>query len=127
MKPATEISEQRTCADIETEFDGHEAALAKTLEIHEQREHLKAMRKAFGEHSINNRDLIARVRRLESELHRGDRRAELARNEIVKAAGARAAIAAAAIRELAALLPAAKAQAQKGKPALLRMILRATK
>ena len=67
------------------------------------------------------------IRHMQSQAHSFDRRADIARNEIAKAALARAQIASRAIAELKKLLPPAIAQAQKGKPALLRMILRASR
>jgi hypothetical protein len=88
---------------------------------------LRTLSRCFAEHAIENRNLSKRNRQLENELHSEDARTERATAKIARAAGARANIAAQAVAALAEMLPAAKAQAKKGKPALLRMILRATR
>jgi len=88
---------------------------------------LLQMSKCFSEHATENRDLIQRNGHLQRAQHSLDGRAARAAAQIARAASARAKIAAEAVSALQSLLPAAKAQAKKGKPALLRMILRASR
>ena len=84
------------------------------------------------------RKLIGTVARelheAEETLRRAESRGEVMREQADRAASAiraaaarRAAIQTKIISELQKMLPAATQQARKGKPALLRMILRATK
>ena len=67
------------------------------------------------------------IRHMESRNRSAEGVAERAQQQIRKAAAARAAIAAQLMAEMKKMVPAALAQAKKGKPALLRMILRSTK
>jgi hypothetical protein len=87
----------------------------------------QALRKLIADCARELNEAELRVDHLERQARGLDRVADRAAAAIRKAAAIRAGIAAQAIAELAALLPEAKAQAKKGKPALLRMILRATK
>ena len=85
------------------------------------------MSRAFTWHSRACRDDAARIGQLESELHSNDRREQVQLAAIRKAAALRASIQEKIMREMKALTPKAIAQARAGKPALLRMILRATR
>jgi hypothetical protein len=85
------------------------------------------LRKLVSDCALELDEAEKRISHLERELHSEDRRAEFAKTQLAKAAAARARIASQAVAALRELVPQAKAQAKKGKPALLRMILRATR
>ena len=134
---ARSSTEDRTYCQIETDFHEAEKRLGERLveQLGVKRDalrraddpDLRMMANCFAEHAITNRELGKRNSELEDQLHGSESRSELAKAQIARAAAARASIARAAIRELQKLMPAAIAQAKKGKPALLRMILRATR
>jgi hypothetical protein len=85
------------------------------------------MCKAMTWFSREYRELSQYASQMERRLESADHQADASVATIREAAAQRATIAAKAIRELKKLLPTALSQAKKGKPALLRMILRATK
>ena len=86
-----------------------------------------ALRKIVGQIAREWNLTTEQLNRLHSELSQQEAQDERAALDLRRANAARQVVAAKAIRALAKLLPIAIAQARKGKPALLRMILRATK
>jgi len=85
------------------------------------------MSAAFSEHAVAIRELDQENRHLTSRAEARSAQAERGLQKLRRAADARAEIASAATAALKGLLPEAKRQAKKGKPALLRMILRASR
>lgn len=117
----------REYADVETQFRNAEKALRKLISSSEVLQHVDAMSTAFSWHAVENRELQTRQGHMEAELHSTDRQQETQLAKMRSAAAARAQIAAKIMTEIKAMIPAALAQAKKGKPALLRLILRSTR
>jgi hypothetical protein len=118
---------ERNYAEIEARADAALAAIRKLTTDPEILRHAEAMEASVSNHARENREQDTRIRQLERQLHTSDRSVEKGLEKIRRAAAARAEIAESAVTALRELLPEAKAQAKKGKPALLRMILRASR
>ena len=127
------LEDQPDYADIEHDYHEAEKRLIERLGIkrtsfgHIDDEHLREMSKAFSKHAMENRRLLVQNGNLQRQLHGAEHGEDKQLAQIRAAAAARAEIAATAMREFKKLLPTAIAQAKKGKPALLRMILRASR
>lgn len=113
--------------NVETQFREAEKEIRKLISGSEVLQHIQAMSAAFNWHASENRELQTRIGELERELHGQDRQQDAQLAKIRAAAAARAEIAAKIMAEMKAMVPAALAQAKKGKPALLRLILRSTR
>jgi hypothetical protein len=119
--------EDRELTDIEREHAIAEKEALRLTEATAAAPQVHAMAKCFTELQRMIREQATEARRIESKLHQLESGAGAAASKIAAAAEARARIATEAVAALAKLLPAAKAQARKGKPALLRLILRASR
>ena len=119
--------DERQPADVEKEFKDAEKDLLKMISATEAVAHVRTMSRCFSEHAVAIREDADTIRHMQSDLHSADHQSAKAVAAIREAAAIRAKIAKEAIAALAGMLPEAKRQAKKGKPALLRMILRASK
>jgi len=115
-------------SETESEFQSaeHELRSLNAAQTHAL-ELIQRMSAAFSEHAVAIRELDQENRHLTSRAEARSAQAERGLEKIRRAATARADIAASAVAALRDLLPTAKTQAKKGKPALLRMILRASR